>query len=125
MHTYIYFSIYFSLYKKTYDVRYTIQKNRKTIHNTFYELTPMLTDFFQNSKGLRQGEPLSLYLFVLVMEAFSRLLVETRGGGFIFGFLVRKSCGLVEVTHLLYANGTIIFCEANVEHLMYLNSTLM
>lgn len=52
------------------------------------------TDFFQSSRGLRQGDPLSTYLFVMVMDALSRLLVKAREGGFISSFSVggRKLC---------------------------------
>jgi hypothetical protein len=30
--------------------------------------------FFSSSRGIRHGDPLSLLLFVVVMEAFSRML---------------------------------------------------
>ena len=40
---------------------------------------------------------------------------------FIDGFLVRGRKGLgVEVSHLLFANDTLIFCDASKENLEYL-----
>ena len=44
------------------------------------------SSFFRSSRGLRQGDPLSLYLFLFVMEALSQLLSSARNGGFISGF---------------------------------------
>ena len=40
------------------------------------------TGFFHSSRGLRQGDPLSPYLFVVVMETFSCMLKRAVSGGF-------------------------------------------
>ncbi|RVW47728.1 Transposon TX1 uncharacterized 149 kDa protein [Vitis vinifera] len=82
--------------------------------------------FFRSSRGLRQGDPLSPYLFLLAMEALSQLLSRARNGNFISGFRVggRGSEGLV-VSHLLFADDTLIFCDADVDQLQYLSWTFM
>ena len=41
--------------------------------------------FFSSSKGLRQGGPLSPYLFVMGMEVLSVLITRAVEGGFIYG----------------------------------------
>lgn len=46
--------------------------------------------FFASSRGLRQGDPLSLFLFILVMEALSKLMDKAVLGGFIDGFKVGR-----------------------------------
>ncbi|RVW29484.1 hypothetical protein CK203_093718 [Vitis vinifera] len=43
------------------------------------------TDFFQSSRGLRQGDPLSPYLFVIDMEVFSLFLKRVVDEGFMLG----------------------------------------
>jgi hypothetical protein len=80
--------------------------------------------FFPSSRGIRQGDPLSPMLFVIVMEAFSRLIVKATGAGMLSGCSV-GSIDPLEVSHLLFADDTLIFCEADPDHLFHLRSVLI
>ena len=71
---------------------------------------------FRSSGGLRQGDPLSLYLFVISMEALSCLLKRVVEDNFIYGCRFGgRDGGELVMSHLLYADDTILFCEANFE----------
>ncbi|RVW55429.1 putative ribonuclease H protein [Vitis vinifera] len=60
------------------------------------------------------------------MEALSQLLSSARNGGFISGFKVggRGREGLI-VSHLLFVDDTLIFCDVNAKQLQYLSWTFM
>ncbi|RVW38447.1 putative ribonuclease H protein [Vitis vinifera] len=60
------------------------------------------------------------------MEALSQLLSRARNGDFISGFRVggRGSEGLF-MSHLLFADDTLIFCDADADQLQYLSWTFM
>lgn len=53
--------------------------------------------FFKTSRGLRQGDPLSPYLFIMIPETLSRMIRRAKDG-FILGFVVGN--GDVSVSHL-------------------------
>ena len=78
--------------------------------------------FFPSSKGLRQGDPLSPYLFVMGMEVLSALIRRAVVGGFLCGCSIgggRRPT--VNISHLLFADDTVVFCEAKKEHLLHLS----
>ena len=78
--------------------------------------------FFPSSKLLRQGDPLSPYLFVMRMEVLSALIRRVVEGGFIFGCSIRRGRRqAVNISHLLFADDTIVFCEAKKEHITHLS----
>ena len=79
-------------------------------------------EFFSSSKGLRQGNPLSPYLFVMGMEVLSVLIRRVVEGGFISECKIWRGSGLVaNISHLLFADDTIVFCEAKKEDMTYLS----
>ena len=78
--------------------------------------------FFPNSKGLRQGDYLSPHLFVMGMEVLSVLIRRPVEGGFISGCSIRRGRRqAVNISHLLFADDTVVFCEAKKEHLTHLS----
>ena len=76
--------------------------------------------FFGSSRGIRQGDPLSPLLFFLVMEVLSKMLRRTEEVGLIRGFKAGKlsEAGL-SISHLLFADDTIVFCDADPEQFLH------
>ena len=82
--------------------------------------------FFGSSRGLQQGDPLSPLLFVLVMEAVGRMLDKAVHEGRLSGFNVGASAGRsLIVSHLLFADDTLIFCDANIDQMLILRMVLI
>ncbi|KAJ9702452.1 hypothetical protein PVL29_004269 [Vitis rotundifolia] len=78
--------------------------------------------FFPSTKGLREGDPLSLYLCVMGMEVLDVLIRRAVEGGFLSGCNIRGgSEPPLNISHLFFADDTIIFCEARKDHLTHLS----
>ena len=65
---------------------------------------------FKGYKGLRQGDPLSPFLFTLVVDGLSRLMDRVTEIGFVKPWRVGR--GNVKVFHLQFADDTIFFMDS-------------
>ena len=62
---------------------------------------------------------MSPLLFLLVMEVLSRLSKRTEEGGFLRGFQADShSQGGMHISHLLFVDDAILFCDATKEQLL-------
>lgn len=69
------------------------------------------TDVFIPSRGLRQGDPLSPYLFLMVAEGLSCMIRKAEERGELDG--VRVCRGSPTISHLLFADDSLILMQAD------------
>ena len=77
---------------------------------------------FYPERGLRQGDPLSLFLFILGSEVFSRLLFKEERKDCIFG--LRISRNYFTIHHFLFADDLFMFGKAFVSEAACFKSCL-
>ena len=65
------------------------------------------------TRGLRQGDPLSPYLFLLYVEGLSALIKKATADGFLEGISVSR--GGPCLSHLFFAYDGLIFCKATIK----------
>ncbi|CAM8998015.1 unnamed protein product [Rhodiola kirilowii] len=91
-------------------VRYSIR-----VHNSY-------TDMIVPNRGIRQGDPLSPYLFIICTEYFTALVNQYRRMGLIDGLKVCRRAPAI--THLLFADDSLLFLKVthnsicNVKHML-------
>lgn len=69
--------------------------------------------FFKAQRGLRQGDPLSPFLFVIIGEALSKMISMATEANLICGF--KPTTSALMVSHLQFADDSLIFCKAIVD----------
>ena len=75
------------------------------------------------TKGLRQGDPLSPFLFTIVADVLSRMLLRVEERSMLEGFNVGRN--RTRVSHLQFADDTIFFSSTCVEELQTLKFILL
>ncbi|KAK6154068.1 hypothetical protein DH2020_013707 [Rehmannia glutinosa] len=81
--------------------------------------------FFQNQvgsvipqRGIRQGDPISPYIFIICVEVFSCILQDLQAAGKIHGIKINRHAP--SISHLFFADDTLLFGHATVEEAQHL-----
>ena len=74
-------------------------------------LNGSMVGYFKGGKGLGQGDPISPYLFVIAMEAFTRIMQRKIQEPTQFKFHPYSKA--LKITHLSFADDLLIFTAAN------------
>jgi hypothetical protein len=73
------------------------------------------TKEFNIQRGLKQGDPLAPFLFLLVAEGFGGVMKKAAGDNLFKGFSI-GGYG-ISISHLQYADDTLCIGEASVQNL--------
>lgn len=75
-----------------------------------------LTEKFLPGRGLRQGDPLSPYLFIVCIEWLSRMMIQNMAHNNIDG--IRICRGSPSISHLLFDDDSVFFLKAIVPNIL-------
>ncbi|KAL9686487.1 hypothetical protein QQ045_023947 [Rhodiola kirilowii] len=80
------------------------------------------TKEFSMNRGLRQGDSLSPFLFLMAAEGLSKILNKAKEDGFLSGIEWVKNGD--RMTHLQFADDTVLFCNAEMKEVQFLTMIL-
>ncbi|KAL6204632.1 hypothetical protein ACLB2K_021899 [Fragaria x ananassa] len=95
----------------------------KAMVNRMKLILPEAMGMINPSRGLRQGDPLSPYLFLLCSEGLTSLFQNVEREGFVHGAKVSE--GSPPISHLLFADDSMLFGRAEMQELTLLKQCLL
>lgn len=83
-----------------------------TLVTYYLVITGGLAELFQDTKGIWKGDPMSPYLFVLVMEYLQRELNMVAANK-LFHFHLK--CKEIKLFHICFTDDPLLFCKADMQ----------
>lgn len=77
---------------------------------------------FRPSRGLHQGDPLSLYMFLLCIEGLTTLLSKAVESHQIIGLKICRRA--LSISHLLFTYNSVLFYKVNIVENMHIMTIL-
>nr|GEW57246.1 RNA-directed DNA polymerase, eukaryota, reverse transcriptase zinc-binding domain protein [Tanacetum cinerariifolium] len=78
--------------------------------------------YFTSGRGLRQGNPMSPYLFTLVMEVFTLIMMKNTQNDPQFRY--HKGCKELKITHFCFADDLLVLCNGDANSVRTVKRTL-
>uniref|UniRef100_A0A803P119 Uncharacterized protein n=1 Tax=Cannabis sativa TaxID=3483 RepID=A0A803P119_CANSA len=81
-----------------------------------------VTGHLISERGIRQGDPISPYLFLICVESFSCLLKHQEAQGMLTGLAITRHAP--PISHLLFADDSLLLCRTDARSCVAIKSTL-